>query len=808
MKRKLFFITIILLFTTRFVSARPDDLHGSVKDNQNKPVEFANVVLLNINDSTLVKAVLTDETGNFIFEGIPAGKYILLVAQIGYKKYSEQVTINNESPQLPAITLQGGPVALKGATIEANRPLIEHRIDRTIVNVENSIVNAGSTLLEILKRSPGVTVDNDGNVSLKGKQGVLIMIDSKPTYLSSSDLTNMLKNMRSDELSRIEIITNPSAKYDAAGNSGIIDIKLKKKLNLGFNGSAHTSYGQGVYPDFSTGINLNYRNEKLNAYGSYNFWRGYYFQKNHLIRRFAEEEYISTFDQHTYDKAKNDNQNAKAGLDYYINNKNTIGFLWKGSVSTNDDRTTSTTEINNENVSPDSGFTTLNINDSRWSNYTANINYRLLMDTLGTELAADLDYARYDNRSDFNFETKHYSTDPQYIPYVELERNNQPANIDIQSAKIDYTHPLKKAMKIESGGKTSFVSTDNDVKYYNIINSEETPDSGKSNHFNYKENINAVYVNWSGEFGKTGMQIGLRGEQTIAKGKQLTTSQNFEHNYFQIFPSAFFSYKINEKNQIGLNYSRRIDRPAYQQLNPFRYFLDPQTFEEGNPNLQPQLTNSFELSYTFMGAVSATVNYSHTTDAMTMVSKQIDSTRTTYVTTENFKTRNNYGISLSIPYEITKWWLTSNNINVFNNHIEGVVSGLSVDKQLTTFMFNSNNSFKMPKGWSFELSGYYNSRMIWAAFLVEPQFSFSAGVGKSFMHDKLQLKVDINDIFHTEKTVASIKYNNIDADFSQVNDTQFIRLHLSYNFGKQTVEQAKRRRSGSEDEQNRVKTGK
>ncbi len=808
MKRSVLILLTILFSIQQNSFSKSDNIRGSVIDQQQKPVEFANVVLLNKEDSSLVKAALTDETGNFIFEGIPQGQYVLLIAQIGFEKYEAPIAYNSELLELPAIKLEGTTVALKEARIEAVRPLIEHRVDRTVLNVENSIVNTGSTLLEILKRSPGVSVDNDGNISLKGKQGVMIMIDGKPTYLSASDLTNMLRQMRSEELSQIEIITNPSAKYDAAGNSGIINIVLKKKQNLGFNGSVHSSYGQGVYPDFSSGINLNYRNEKFNAFGSYNFWRGFYFEDNHLVRKFKEEEYTSTLDQNTFDKAKNDNHNSRVGMDYYLNDRNTIGFLVKGSLSTNDDKTTSTTEVYNQNAYPDSGYTTINKSDSKWSNYTANLNYRLVLDTVGSELTADVDFARYDNQSNFYFETDHFSNDPTYVPYKVLEKNHQPANITIQAAKIDWNHPLNKKMKVEGGGKTSFVTTDNDVKYYNIVEGEEVLDPGKSNHFNYTENINALYINWSGEFGKVGLQTGLRGEQTIAKGEQMTTAEDFKRDYLQLFPSAFVSYKITEKHQLGVTYSRRIDRPAYQDLNPFRYFLDPQTFQEGNPNLQPQLTNSFEFSHTFMGAITTAINYSHTNNAMTKVTKQIDSTRTTYVTTENFDSHDNFGFSLSIPYEISKWWLTSNNFNVFNNRFQGEVAGGAIDQQLTTFMFNTNNSFKLPKGWSVEVSGYYNSEMVWGTFLLAPQYSVGAGVGKSFLHERLRLKVDLNDIFWTERTNATMKYNNVDATFKQINDTRFFRIHLSYNFGKQTVEQARRRRGGAEDEQNRVKTGK
>lgn len=802
------FIIVVQIFSALTVLAQSKgNITGTVNNNQRQPVAFANAILQRSSDSSLVKGALTDDNGKFSFDDIEAGNYLLVIAQVGYSKYTAPVVHTGSDQLLPAITMGEGVVNLNEASVEGTKPFIEHRVDRTIVNVENSIVNAGSTVLEILKRSPMVGVDNNDNVSLKGKQGVLIMIDGKPTYLSGNDLTNMLKNMRAEELAQIEIITNPSAKYDAAGTSGIINIKLRKKQNLGFNGSFNVSYGQGVYPDFNTGVNLNYRNEHVNVFGSYDYGQNFYFEKNNLVRRFKELDYTSVFDQNAFDKANGDHHNTKAGIDYFINSKHTIGLLVKGNFNSNTDRLISTTEIKNLGVVSDSGYTTINNNTGQWDNYTINLNHQFAIDTLGKELSADVNYGHYANHSKFNFETSHFSQDPSYAPYISIEKNDQPAEIIIKTAKVDYSQPFHKNMKIETGVKGSHVTTDSDVKYYNVIEGKDLLDPGKTNHFNYTENINAAYVNWSGEFGKWGLQGGLRAEQTVAEGKQLTTSQNFKHDYLQFFPSAFISYKLNDNNQFGANYSKRIDRPAYQRLNPFRYFLDPNTFQEGNPNLQPELTNSFELSHTFKNTITTTLNFSHTTDAITEVTKQIDSTRTTYVTTENFDARDNFGISISVPYEITKWWLTSNNINVFNNRFTGTVSGGAVDKRLTSYMINTTNSFKLKHGWSFEISAYYNSKMVWGTFLIDPQYSVSAGISRKFFNERLSAKADINDIFHTEKTTAKVRYNNIDFDFHQLYDSQFVRFHLTYNFGKRTIEQSRRRQLGVEDEQRRVGGG-
>ncbi|HNP49592.1 MAG TPA: TonB-dependent receptor, partial [Bacteroidia bacterium] len=807
-KSTLLFSFCLLLSNFGF-ARKAANVTGNVMDVNQKPVEFATVVLLSQTDSSLVKGVFTDEKGTYSFEEIPAGNYLVMVSQMGYEnQYSGSIKVEETSQtySVPSVEMKEKAVLLKEANVTALKPFIERKVDKTVVNVENSIVSAGSTALEILKRSPGVIVDNDGNISIKGKQGVQVLIDGKPTYLSTSDLYNMLRNMSSDQLSTIEIITNPSARYDAAGNSGILNIRLRKKQNLGLNGSVTLSYGQGVYPDFSAGFNLNYRREKFNAYGGYSFTKGFYFERTDIDRRFRENGYTSLFRQNNFDKGHYDTHDFRGGFDYFIDKKQTIGILIKGFYNTNTDNTTSQTNILNNTDVPDSGYVTLNNSIGTWNSLTGNLNYSNQLDTSGQELNVDLDFARYTNRADYKFSTSHYYPNTLYT-YTELATNRQPATIDVQSFKVDYVKPLHKTMKLEAGLKTSNVQTDNDVKYYNYDDVMPVLDTGKTNHFNYTERINAGYLSWTGEFNKVGLQFGIRAEQTISKGDQITTNSVFKRNYLEWFPSAFFTYKFSEKYDVKLSYSRRIDRPAYQQLNPFKYFIDPYNFMQGNPFLQPQLTNSFEFAQTFLKLFTLSVNYSKTEDVMTQITKQIDSTRTTFITTENVRSSDNFGVGLSVPVQITPWWYSSNNVNVFNNEISGTTSAGIITKKITAYSLNSYNSFKLPKGWAMELSGYYNSEMIWGTWLVSPQGSLSAGFRKSLFKDRMTLRVNVNDIFHTDVITSEIKYMNVDASFYRIYDSQFVRFHLSYNFGKRTVARSRQRSMGAQDELNRVRTG-
>lgn len=809
MRKSTLLFSFCLLLSNFGFARKAANVTGNVMDVNQKPVEFATVVLLSQTDSSLVKGVFTDEKGTYSFEEIPAGNYLVMVSQMGYEnQYSGSIKVEETSQtySVPSIDMREKAVLLKEANVTALKPFIERKVDKTVVNVENSIVSAGSTALEILKRSPGVIVDNDGNISIKGKQGVQVLIDGKPTYLSTSDLYNMLRNMSSDQLSTIEIITNPSARYDAAGNSGILNIRLRKKQNLGLNGSVTLSYGQGVYPDFSAGFNLNYRREKFNAYGGYSFTKGFYFERTDIDRRFRENGYTSLFRQNNFDKGHYDTHDFRGGFDYFIDKKQTIGILIKGFYNTNTDNTTSQTNILNNTDVPDSGYVTLNNSIGTWNSLTGNLNYSNQLDTSGQELNVDLDFARYTNRADYKFSTSHYYPNTLYT-YTELATNRQPATIDVQSFKVDYVKPLHKTMKLEAGLKTSNVQTDNDVKYYNYDDVMPVLDTGKTNHFNYTERINAGYLSWTGEFNKVGLQFGIRAEQTISKGDQITTNSVFKRNYLEWFPSAFFTYKFSEKYDVKLSYSRRIDRPAYQQLNPFKYFIDPYNFMQGNPFLQPQLTNSFEFAQTFLKLFTLSVNYSKTEDVMTQITKQIDSTRTTFITTENVRSSDNFGVGLSVPVQITPWWYSSNNVNVFNNEISGTTSAGIITKKITAYSLNSYNSFKLPKGWAMELSGYYNSEMIWGTWLVSPQGSLSAGFRKSLFKDRMTLRVNVNDIFHTDVITSEIKYMNVDASFYRIYDSQFVRFHLSYNFGKRTVARSRQRSMGAQDELNRVRTG-
>lgn len=785
-------------------------ISGKIVDAKNAPLEFVNVVLLNASDSSLVKAAVTDEQGAFVFDQVLPGDFRLLLSQVGYKKTYTDVFKKEEAyKKLDPIKLEEDAKTLQEVEITNKRPLIEHKPGKTIVNVENSIISSGGTVYDVLKRSPGVLIDKDGNITYKGKSSVMVMIDGKLTYLSGEQLTNLLKSMPSDQADQIELMSKPPAKYDASGNAGIINIKLKKSKYLGFNGTAFTNYSQGFYARNNVGLNANYRNEKFNVYGNSFLAHRRKITRLDITRKFSDSTgaLSSVFNQQSDMVTDETVYSYKGGVDFFVAKKHTIGLAFSGNGNLdNEQHTYNSTVITNGNGEDlSSAITRTTVNENP-SNFAGNLNYKWDLDTLGGSLTADLDYARFTHDSHLSTSTDNYDSSGSVYGSPYQLRSVVPVTIDIRSAKFDLSKPLAKSLKLEAGGKSSFVETDNDVKYYNINNGVQSIDSTKTNHFIYSENINAGYVNFSKEFKKLSFELGLRGEQTIAHGHQVINDSTFDKKYFQVFPTFFVSYKINKNAQLDLSVNRRIDRPSYDDLNPFKNFLDPYTYIEGNPFLRPQFTNSGELCFTYMDAASATFSYSKTTDIITEVIKQVDSTRTSYATSENLDVQEVYNLEFEIPAPIAKWWTSENYLSVFYNVFKGEFQGAQLNNGSTTFVINSQNEFDFKKGWSAELSGEYTSAVVYGIFKMKPQYNFSAGVQKKCFQNRGKIKVGIQDFFSTPGMNASVKYQNMDIVVKEKHELNMVYLSLVYNFGKTTVKRSQQHSSGAQDEINRVKS--
>lgn len=791
--------------------AKPANISGKVTTTNGKGLESANVVLLSAASNALVQATLTDENGGFTLEAVTDGKYLLKAILIGYNTFSSDTLIASDgNMSLPDIKLTEKANALKEVSVRAQKPLIEVHADKLVVNVENSIVSAGSSAMEILARSPGVRVDQNDNISLKGRQGVNVMIDGKITPMSGADLANVLKSMPSNSIDKIEIISNPGARYDAAGTGGIINIRTKKDQRIGLNGSLNTSYTQGVYPKANIGGSINYRNKKLNVYANYNYSYRYWFNHLFLDRRFYDKDdrLESSYVQDNFAIYNFKNHMASGGLDYSLSDKTTIGF--SGSISTNDfspraDNRSQALDANRDVVYY---FNTIGRHKNHYYNYSANGNLRHRFDSTGKELSIDLDYAIYGNQSDQNFTTNYTAVNGEQYMAPYYMTSDLTGNTQIRSAKADYTHPINATARFEAGAKVSFVKSDNEPLFYEILNGVSTLDITRSNHFIYHENINAAYVNMSKDWSKWSTQIGLRAENTRITAEQLTLNTSFDRNYTQLFPSIAVQRHLNPNNDLGITLSRRIERPNYQQLNPFKFFIDKTTYREGYPYLQPSTSYSAELSHTFKQRFVTTLTYSIATRPITEVIQPSDNDtgKVTVQTNKNLDRMVFFGISGAYNTQITKWWSNNTNFNVYYAKYEGFVANTQLNKGAPTFDINTNNSFILPRDFSAELGMFYQARQTYGFMDMKPFWMLNAGIQKNLFNKTATIRLNVQDIFWKGYPRAISTYTGYREDFVAERDTRQVTLAFTYRFGKRTVAPARRRSGGAEDEKRRATT--
>jgi outer membrane receptor protein involved in Fe transport len=811
MKKIFSLLTVLGLLSISLVSkaqTKTGKIVGQVTDGNQKTVEAATISLLRAKDSSSIKFSMADKTGHFQFENVPLGNYLVSVSAIGHTKgYSEKIEINEtqNSVSLKTIELVPQAKAMSGVTVTSTRPLIEQKIDRTVVNVEASVTNVGNSALEVLEKSPGITVDKDGNISLKGKEGVMVTIDGRPTYLSGLDLANLLRNMQASQLDQIEIMTNPPAKYDAAGNAGVINIKTKKNKQFGYNGSANIGYGQWHYPKVNESLNFNYRKNKVNFFTNL----GHNFGQNKgtiaINRKFLDKN----FEQTTRRRNDNNTFNGKIGLDYFAGKNTTFGIVFNGYTSDQNRMNGTATDILNTKTGLIEKQKGISAETQEWKNFSTNLNFRQVIDTTGKELTADLDFIAYNSKNATSLLNFYFDGADAATFRPDTLVGSLPQNIKIYSGKMDYLHPLKKGARFEAGIKSSMVKTDNNAGYDSIINGNLVHDLGRSNYFIYEENINAAYANISGPLSKKwNGQLGLRLENTNAKGNQATTNEKFNRHYTQLFPTAYLQYVANKNNSFVLNYGRRIRRPNYQSLNPFLSFLDRYTFQQGNPNLRPQFSHNMELSHTFKNLLTTTLNYSRTTDIIQEIIEQNEEKNETYVKQSNIAKQRQYGVSVNANVPVTKWWSSNMYVNVYNNKFDGIANNTAISVKATILTLNSSQQFKFAKTWNAELSGIFRSAGIEGVLQTMPMGMMAVGFGKQVMKGKGSVRFNVRDFLYIQQFRGKIKYSNIDATIRQRSETRVVNLGFTYRFSKGKMNGTpKRRASSASEEQNRIGVG-
>ena len=813
MKKRFFFL--ILAFYSSLLHAQVSGkINGEIKTAGNESVEGSIISLLRAKDSVLVKTVLSDSAGMFGFSMIKNDTYVLTVSHISYDKYiSPAIKVDEEHDRisLPVIVLQPSSAQqLANVTVAAKTRFIEKRIDRTVVNPDALIGNAGTTALDVLEKSPGVQVDINGGISLKGKAGVLIYIDDKPTYLSSADLANYLRSLPAGALGSIEIMTTPPAKYDAAGNAGIINIKLKRTKTMGFNGGFSAGYGQGTYARSNNSFNFNYRINKLNFFSNISYGINNSYQDLYINRTYYKTDgsLNSAFNQNSYIKRQASGANAKFGMDYYVDKKSTIGIVLTGFSNLTKNTTTNVAHSYDANMLLQNITTALSPSKRKFRNGSVSLNYVNKIGNAGKEISFNADYVDYTSSTEQFLLSKTYLPSGNLIAVSNLV-SDLPAEIIIKSAKADYLAPLKKGGKFEAGVKTSFIDTRNIANFFDEIGTGLFSNYDFSNNFNYKENINAAYLNYGRERKRFSFQLGLRFENTSIKGQQMGNpvhkDSSFTRSYNSLFPTFYAAFNLDTvgKNQLSFSYGRRIDRPNYQDMNPFTYPLDRFTLYSGNPFLKPTFSNNYELSHTYKNMITTTLQYSYTKDVITETIEQ--STNTFYSRPGNIGKQTSYGISINAGIPIKKWWMLQLYTEVMTNIYKATLYNQLLNNKGTYWYFGPTNQFVISKTWSAELAGTYQTSVVSGQFITIPVWTARAGVSKKLLRDKATVKFSLSDIFYSNQPGGDIKaIANSNASWKSYLDSRVGTLSFSYRFSKGKGPAA-RKTGASDTEKSRVR---
>lgn len=798
------FLLLLLLscsFTARAVPFDNAPVTGRILDQDNKPLEFVVVTLLKAEDSTLVKGSVTDAEGKFSLENIAPGKFLLTASFTGFTKtWHGPFEVAGSSVAIPDIQLTPAK-EMETVTIAAARPLFTQRPGKLIMNVENSPVRITGTAWDLISKAPGVVVDPNNNITLRGKSGVRVFVDGKPTYLAGDQLKNYLDQISAADVISVEIISNPSAKYDAEGSGGILNIITRKGSRMGFNGTVRAGYGQSLYPKYEAGLTMNYAREKTNFYFKYDFFNQKHFTKSYITRNVPYNGVTTNFNQHSNMVMDPLGHRARIGMDVYGKNNMTWGVRFDGGLSSSTFSTTNSTVISSDASDTTSTLNQVNYNKELFRNGGANIYLKQPLDTNGKEISASVDYILYDTESNADFDLNYSDNFGNVTAGPEYQRSKSVSGITILVGQVDYTHPFGKKYRVETGIKSSYVETDNDLAFDLLNNSSGNweNDTTRSNRFIYKEQINALYATGSADYGKWQVEIGLRAEQTVSDGNSPTTGQQLKRDYIKLFPSIFVLQKINDKHSLNYSYSRRINRPDYGNLNPFVFYLDKYTYEVGNPFLQPEIADNADITYSFMDAVFFSVSGSRTKYAMTDVTKQIDSTGSTFKTTENLNTVENLSFGLSSPVPVAKWLMMETEFNVVYNRFASELYGTMIDNRNWMFNGSANLTFMLKGGWKAQAWGWYRSPATYGIFRSKSMGGVGASLSKNFLENKLQLSLTVTDIFRTNGMRASINFQNQDVYMEWTPDSRRVYLRVRYSFGNTKAARRDAAKSGADE---------
>lgn len=812
MVKRIFLCVGILCFflNTRQQLFAQSVIHGVVENAREEPLQFANVLLLNSSDSSLVKGKITDANGKYSFENIKKGKYLLSGSFAGLETfYTKIFEISSDKAEINpgVITLKNSEVKLQGVKVDVKKPMFEQKIDRMVINVKNSITNAGGTALDVLEKSPGVTVNKQNNtIAINGKNGVVVMINGKVSYMPMEALVQLLAGISAGNIEKIELITTPPAKYDAEGNAGYINIVLINNPYRGANGSYFITGGYGRKELASTGINFNYRTAKINLYGNYAFNYNHSIQAGTGFTQLTKSGNIIANTSFSDRDAVRQVHNVRLGLDYQLDTATIVGVLlsgydnhWKMAADNG--------AIIKQNNILDTTITTVNNEINHWQNIMTNLNFQHTFKP-GKVLYFDANYIYYKDNNPNTYANIYYKGANQFLFNQDVQSSKiTPINIKVFST--DYTTPLGKKATLEAGAKVSLSKFTNDVSVQNLDQGTWLTDSTLSANYLLKENIWAAYSSFTIDLSsKTSMKAGLRYEYTVSNLGTTQTANLVDRKYGELFPTFYISHKLNDDNSMNFSYSRRVTRPTFNDLAPFTIFFDPKTFFTGNPALQPAIANSVQASYVFKNYIFS-LSYTHEDNTIeSFQTDRIDTlNNTVYLSAKNFKYEQYLTASFSLPFIITKWWSMQNNINGDWRQVNTVYDNAPVQLQAFDYNFNSTQRFTLPKDFSIELTGFYSSASYFGTAKLKPIYQLDFGAQKKFKNQKDILRLTANDMFNSGSYYRFVDDLPIQGtilkgtlNFGMV----AYKLTWTHNFGNKALKGKRDRSTGAEDELRRV----
>ena len=784
----------------------PAAVSGAVTNGTGTAVEFATLTLHRAADSVVVKTEFSDVQGAFRLDAPSGARYRVSAAQVGFARYwSPAFELPATGLILPIIRLVSSQsTALKEVTVTARRPQFEHLADRTVVNVADSPLSAGATALDVLSRSPGVTLGAADDLALRGRQGLLVVIDGKRVPLTGVELADYLRALPAEQLQSIELITNPPAHYDAQGGAGIIAINLKKDQRLGTNGSANASYGRGEYGKFTAGLALNHRRKNINLYGNYT-----YSDRRGFVRLDFDRQFFATPALPAARSALTTEQLAwlrthsgKLGGDFTLSKRTLLGVSVTGLAS----QTTNSITNNTLVFGAMGGLTdrykstgSQNVNRPNGA-FSLNLRHTFSDSAAASSVAFDADYARYHTTRLLALNT-FFDTPAQP---TSLLSGDQRSDLTIATAKADYSQPLPHRARLEAGLKSTQVTSDNHVAFERTQNGVTTPDPAISNQFKYHENVNAAYVSLRGATPTTTLQAGLRAEQTNTQA-DFSAGDTRDRHYLQLFPSATVQHTLNERHALGVAVARRIDRPSYAQVNPLRNYFDATSYRAGNPDLVAQTSTNIELTHTYRQKYSTALTYAQTSQPfVNVVQPSPDGGRLVVNRDVNLTTKHFYSLTLTAPLDLTKWWTLYANGVFYYSRFVGNLDGTALDRGQTACTITANNSFTLPHGWAADLNGSYDSREVYGFEVIQPRGQVSAGLQKSLWNKQGTLRLNVTDIFYTTPIRTTSIYDNFSESFVSRQDTRVVTAAFTYRFGNNKVAAARKRAAGADDELRRA----